>query len=160
MNQRMIILLGVAAVLAAIVVFDQLRPSSTDNVVQPVRRQAVVEIAQESGPFLPDQGTFSAITARPLFRSDRRPPAAPIVTPVETVTPVTVDDTPPDFVIVGVVTGPDSRGAATVRDGTETRRVYIGDTVQGWRIDRINPDGVVVTRGDGRWSLPIGERED
>ena len=160
MNQRTLILVGVASVLAVVVVFDQIRRSSGDDVVQPVRRQVDVEIAQESGPFLPDLGSFSVISSRPLFRADRRPPEAPVVETVTPVTPVTTDDRPPDFVIVGVVTGPDGRGAATVRDGSETRRVYIGDSVQGWQIDRINPDGVVVVQGNDRWSLPIGERED
>ena len=126
MNQRTKILMGVAAVLAVIVAADQWRRASDSTVVQPVRRTADVEIAQESGHFLPDYTAFDAIGERPLFRPDRRPEPAPVVQIAEqTAPPVETTDTPPDFVIVGVVTGPDGRGAATVREGTVTRRASI-----------------------------------
>lgn len=161
MNRRTLLLLGVAGVLAVIVVIDQVRRAGGDDIAQPIRRIAEVEIAQETGPFLPEFSGFSAIAQRPLFRPDRRPEPEPVVTePERPVTPVVTNDNPPDFIVVGVVTGPEGRGAATVRDGSETRRVYSGDTVQGWRVDTINRDGIVVTRDGQRWSLPIGEPED
>ena len=160
MNRRTLILIGVAGILAVLVGLDQWRQASEVAVVQPVRRIAEVEIVQESGPFLPEFSSFSAIGTRPLFRADRRPEPVTVIAPVTPVQTVAATDTPPEFIIVGVVTGPDGRGAATVRDGAETRRVYPGDLVQNWRIDRINPDGVIVTRDGRRWSLPIGERED
>ncbi|MEE2565719.1 hypothetical protein [Hyphobacterium marinum] len=161
MNRRTLILLGVAGVLAVVFVLDQVRRAGGNDIAQPVRRTAEVEIAQETGPFLPDFSSFAAIAQRPLFRPDRRPEPEPVVTiPDGPVTPIQSSDNPPDFIVVGVVTGPEGRGAATVRDGTETRRVYAGDTVQGWRVDTINRDGIVVTRDGQRWSLPIGEPED
>lgn len=161
MNRRTQVLLGIAGILAIVVVADQVRRAGGGDVVQPVRRTADVEIARESGPFLPDFSAFSAISQRPLFRPDRRPPAAQVTPPPETVmVPAASDSNPPDFIVVGVVTGPEGRAAATVRDGAETRRVYGGDSIQGWRVDAINRDGIVVTRDGERWSLPIGEPDE
>ena len=168
MNRRLLILLGVAIVLGGIYAATQLGGSG--NTVQaiapggaaapsgPVRTPPV---AQEEGPFLPPLSSFQAIENRPLFRADRRRPAVvveqPVPTPVQT--PVT-NDGPPDVVVVSVVTGPNGRSAATIRQGGETRRVYAGDTVDGWRVDAIRPDGVEVSRDRERWALPVGEPEE
>lgn len=168
MNRRLVILLGVAVVLGGIYAVTQLGGSG--NTVQaiapggasapagPVRTPA---IAQEEGPFLPPLSSFQAIENRPLFRADRRRPAVVVEQPVEqpVQTPAT-NDGPPDLVVVSVVTGPNGRSAATIRQAGETRRVYSGDTIDGWRIDAIRPDGVEISRNRERWALPVGESEE
>lgn len=168
MNRRLVILLGVAVVLGSIYAATQLggsgdtvraiAPGGAAAPSGPVRTPA---IAQEEGPFLPPMSSFQAIESRPLFRADRRRPAVVVEQPVQTPvqTPVT-NDGPPDLIVVSVVTGPNGRSAATIRQGDETRRVYAGDTIDGWRIDAIRPDGVEISRNRERWALPVGEPEE
>ena len=168
MNRRLLILVGVAVVLGGIYAATQLSgPDNTVRALPPGGAANVADIvrtppiAQEEGPFLPPLSSFPAIENRPIFRSDRRRPAEAIVPPVQQpVETPAARDTPPDVVVVSVVTGPNGRSAATVRQAGETRRVYAGDTVDGWRVDTIRPDGVEVSRGRERWALPVGEPED
>ncbi|MEN0653526.1 MULTISPECIES: hypothetical protein [Hyphobacterium] len=168
MNRRLLILLGVAVILGGVYAATQLGgPGNTVRAVAPGGlpvQPGVVRtppIAHEEGPFLPPLSSFQAIESRPLFRADRRRPAEVIEQPVQTPvqTPVT-NDGPPDLIVVSVVTGPNGRSAATVRQTGETRRVYTGDTVDGWRIDAIRPDGVEISRDRERWALPVGEPEE
>lgn len=171
MNRRMMILLGVAVVLGGVYAATQLggsgntvraiAPGGTSAPAGPAGPVRTPPIAQEEGPFLPPLSSFQAIENRPLFRADRRRPAVVVEQPIQptTETPVT-SDRPPDVIVVSVVTGPNGRSAATIRQAGETRRVYAGDTVDGWRIDAIRPDGVEVSRDRERWALPVGEPED
>ncbi|MAL11006.1 MAG: hypothetical protein CMF74_15245 [Maricaulis sp.] len=166
MNRRMLILLGVAVSLGAIYAVIQLGGGNdTARPVPPPSAEGGVvrtpPIAYEEGPFLPPLSSFPAIANRPLFRPDRRPPAQPVVdVPVNQPVTQPATDRPPDFVVVSVVTGPNGRGAASVRVNGETRRVYAGDMVGNWRIDAIRHDGVQVSSGRERWALPVGEPED
>jgi len=46
-----------------------------------------------------------------------------------------------------------------VREGGESRRIYAGETFNGWRIDSVNADSVIVTQGNSRWRLPVGQSD-
>lgn len=162
MTQRTYIMLALAAVLAVIVVLRQFVWSEPD-VLRPVAPDSVrihdVEYSNETGNFLPDFAAFDAILDRPLFRSDRRPaPVEQVDVPIQTPITDTTDDGPPDFIIVGTVTGPEG-GVATIRDQNETSRVHVGDTVAGWRIDAITGSDIEVSRNGNRYRLGLGERE-
>jgi hypothetical protein len=168
MNRRLVILVGVAVVLGGIYAAtrlggsgDTVRAIAPGGATAPAGPVRTLPIAQEDGPFLPPMSSFQAIESRPLFRADRRRPAVVVEQPVEQPvrTPVTSDG-PPDLIVVSVVTGPNGRSAATIRQAGETRRVYAGDTVDGWRIDAIRPDGVEISRDRERWALPVGEPEE
>ncbi len=114
-------------------------------------------LREESGDFLPPLSAFSAILDRPIFRPDRRPEPEVVIETPEQTTGGTLQDTP-EFVIIGTVTGPGG-GAATIRSRNETRRVYVGDTVEGWRIDTITGNGIEVSQDGDRFRLSIGEPE-
>ena len=159
MTPRLKIMLGVAAILAVLAVFRNFVWVGGDEIVQPSAPPQAVEIRQESGDFLPPVSAFSAIGDRPLFRSDRRPAPVEIVETNTTpeITPARVGE--PDFVVIGVVTGPDG-GVATIRTDTETVRAYISDTIDGWRVDDIEASGIEVSQGGSRYRLRIGEDED
>lgn len=159
MTTRLKIMLAVAGVLLVLTMVQNFVLTGDDGVIQASAPPQSVEIRQETGEFLPAYNAFSAIAERPLFRSDRRP------APVEVVdTPTTPQITPtqvgePDFVVIGVVTGPDG-GVATIRSTTETVRAYVGDTVEGWRVDEIEATGIQVSQGGSRYRLRIGEDDD
>jgi hypothetical protein len=162
MTRRTYIMLALAAVLAVIVVLRQFVWAEPD-VLRPVAPNSVqihdVEYSNETGNFLPGFAAFDAILDRPLFRSDRRPaPAQTVEVPVQSPTTFAADDGPPDFVVVGTVTGPDG-GVATIRDQNETSRVHVGDTIAGWRIDAITSTDIEVSRNGSRYRLGLGERE-
>jgi hypothetical protein len=162
MTRRTYIMLAFALVLAVIVVLRQFVWTEAD-VLRPIAPDSVqiqdVTYSDEAGNFLPDFAAFDAILDRPLFRSDRRPaPVQQVEVPAQPPTSQTVDNGPPDFIIVGTVTGPDG-GVATIRDQNETSRVHVGDTVSGWRIDAITGSDIEVSRNGNRYRLGLGERD-
>lgn len=161
MNQRTLILIGVATILAILVAIFRFGGDQSD-VVGAVRRDAPsqqVEIVQESGPFLPPISAFDAISDRPLFRSDRRPAPIVAITPPPTrTTPAPTNIGEPDFTVVGTASGPDG-WSATVRTTEETERVYVGDLLDGWRVEEISSSRVQVSQAGEVWNVPVGERD-
>lgn len=160
MNQRTLILIGVAIILAILVGIVRFGGSGSD-VVSATRRDSPirqVEIIQESGPFLSPIDDFDAIAERPLFRPDRRP--APVIATPPPSRPAQSTQTigEPDFLIVGTASGPDG-WSATIRTDEATERVYVGDSVEGWRIDDISASRVRVSQSGEAWNVPVGERE-
>lgn len=158
MNRRSIMLIGIAIFLTVMVIlrYTVWSGSGDADVIQPAIPPATnVSLREESGSFLPPLSAFSAILDRPLFRADRRPePDVVVDIPAQTTVPASGGE--PEFVITGTVTGP-SGGVATLRTLTETRRAYVGDTVEGWRVDAITATGVVVSQNGDRFRLPIGD---
>jgi len=160
MNQRTLILAGIAAVLTVIVILRYTvwsEGGDTRLVVPSAPPVTPVAIREESGDFLPAFSAFPAISDRPLFRPDRRPqPNVVIETPVQT--PAPAQEGEPEFIVIGTVTGPNG-GVASIRSENETVRAYVGDTVEGWRIDTITGSGIEVSRNGDRFRLSIGEPE-
>ncbi|MEE2525569.1 hypothetical protein V0U79_04265 [Hyphobacterium sp. HN65] len=159
MTTRLKIMLGIAAILAVLTVMRNLVWTGDAGVIPPSAPPQNVEIRQETGEFLPPFDAFEAIVDRPLFRPDRRP--APVEIAETAITPEILPSQAgePDFLVIGVVTGPDG-GVATLRSDTETVRAYVGDTIEGWRIDEIDSNGIEVSRGGNRYRLRIGEDDD
>ncbi|MBI1235558.1 MAG: hypothetical protein GC188_02620 [Alphaproteobacteria bacterium] len=160
MNPRSIILIAIAAVLTVLVIlrYTVWESDGQSAVIQPAPPpEANIAIREESGAFLPPFPAFSAISDRPVFRPDRRPePDAVIEGPVQPAGEA--PQTAPEFVVIGTVTGPDG-GVATIRSRNETRRAYVGDTVEGWHIDTITGSGIEVSQNGNRFRLSIGEPE-
>lgn len=158
MNRRPLVLIGIAIVLTVLVILRYTVWSGDGNadVIRPAIPPAThVSIHEESGNFLPPISAFAAILDRPLFRADRRPePDVVVDMPAQTTVQASGDE--PEFFVIGTVTGP-SGGVATIRTRNETRRVYIGDTVEGWRVDVITATSVDVSRNGDRFRLPIGD---
>lgn len=160
MNPRSIMLMGIAAALTVLVIlrYTVWGGNGNPDVIQPTPPPtANVAIREESGNFLPPFSAYSAIPDRPLFRPDRRPePGMVIETPGQISGQATQSE--PEFVVVGTVTGPDG-GVATLRSQNETRRAYVGDTVEGWRVDAITGSGIEVSRNGDRFAMSIGGSE-
>lgn len=159
MTPRLRIMLALAAILLVLAVLRNFVWTGESGIMQPSAPPQNIEIRQETGEFLPPFNAFEAIADRPLFRSDRRPAPVEVAEVVQTpqFTPAQVGE--PDFVVIGVVTGPEG-GIATIRTASETVRAHVGDTIEGWRIDGIDSNGIEVSQGGSRYRLRIGEDDD
>ncbi|MCH8490696.1 MAG: hypothetical protein LAT81_12310 [Oceanicaulis sp.] len=162
MKRRQLILFAVAGVLAVLVALDyarQWRPGEAEAPAAAARTETAQAIPSgEAGPFLPDFDAFAVIDERPLFTQTRRPPPRRLTEPAAPVQASHTDsEARPTFLISGVISGPDGLAVVLVREGGESRRIYAGETFNGWRIDSVNTDSVIVTRGNSRWRLPVGQ---
>lgn len=164
MTRRLGWLLAAAMVLAAALVLDRvvLRPSGTDTVSTPVRHAVLKRSETQTGSaranrlFLPPLATFSEIWTRPVFVPSRRPEAIMAGPRTPSGPAISNDQQPPAIKIVGVATGP-AGGAALVRTSRNTvKRYYVGDVINGWTIEQIEPASVTVSRNGARWLLPVG----
>jgi len=91
---------------------------------------------------------YKEIVERPLFSETRRPPD-PVTEPVAPTLPTRA--TPAaraDVVLLGIVITPDSR-RAVLRSVSEKQADFksLGDDVNGWQLDAIEPRKVRLTRG-------------
>lgn len=90
--------------------------------------------------------TFGEITARPIFNQGRRPdPASASVDMTMADTETTADLS--QFRIVGIVTDRDTQLALVQTPGGATTKIRAGDTLEGWRIEKIDVSGVTATDG-------------
>jgi hypothetical protein len=97
---------------------------------------------------LPPKDAFAEITARPIFNQDRRPD------PAKTAIDTTMTDagTEPaadlaQFRIVGIVTDRETQLALVQTPSGTTTKIRAGDTLEGWRIEKIDVSGVTATDG-------------
>lgn len=100
----------------------------------------------KTGFVQPTLADFHVVTERPLFRPDRRPLAIPAPAPIVASAPRAPPPPPPPAVeIVGIVRG----GAAStviLRDPTGVvRRVHEGALIDGWTIDAIEENKVILS---------------
>ena len=124
-------------------------------------------------PALPDPavGSLSEMqqtAARPLFRRDRRPPPIPPVieapkipepakapeTPIAAPTPAP----PPVFRhALSAIVIADGEAFAYLRKGGEAglARLRRGETLDGWRVEEVRPDSVVLTHGPTRTEVEL-----
>lgn len=89
---------------------------------------------------------YSAIARRPLFSPTRRPTESPA--PQSTSQP---RKTPSRFVLSGVViVSPDEKKIALLRESNSSSvlRLSEGETIGGWRIEKILPDRVIMRSGE------------
>jgi hypothetical protein len=92
----------------------------------------------------PSSESFSDINSRPLFDRARRP-----ITPTESTAPLSSDgSSPPAASLVGVIIDGGTR-LAMVRTPASplATSVSVGDTVEGWRVTKIDPDRIVLHAG-------------
>jgi general secretion pathway protein N len=97
---------------------------------------------------LPPKETFAEITARPIFNQDRRPdPLKPAVDMAMTDGGVEPAADLAQFRIVGIVTDRDTQLALVQTPAGTTTKIRAGDTLEGWRIEKIDVAGVTATDG-------------
>lgn len=95
---------------------------------------------------------YRNIIERPLFLADRRPPEE---TPEET----PVSETPAgdgDLVLLGVVLTPDANMALLQVDQRgQVARLRVGEKVNGWELQSIQPNQVNLNNGEKELDLPL-----
>lgn len=91
---------------------------------------------------LPPIDAFQEITARPLFNASRRPIVADRIEPV-------AKEAELNIMLSGIVID-HTRQIAHLRSNTDKRvqALSVGDQIDSWRIEAIEPDRVVLRAGD------------
>lgn len=174
-KNRTIPLLLVAAVLGGLVYWDRLAGAPEGPpVAQPQRGPAVTPKARTSLAQAPGSGTTSAnplapirlegleaTVKRPLFEPSRRafvPPPPPRAAPP----PPKVAAPPPPvpaFRLLGVVASGERSIAIITHPGRPTAmRLETGDLIDGWQIERIEPNRVVLARAGQKKRIEIFPR--
>ena len=99
---------------------------------------------------LPPRGDFEETLLRPLFETDRRPPAVeegPVAAPSARENP---------FLLVGVIEAEEKRLALVSRGrGGEIMTVGEGQTIDGWRVEAVQEDRVLLVNGEQRSEMRL-----
>ena len=103
---------------------------------------------------MPPIETFDEVVERPLFFRSRRPPDPDAAPPPEA---------PPapkaDFVLTGLVISGKERLALLRPAGSKTvARVHQGEEIEGWRVEAIHADRVVLKRGETVQEIRLEDR--
>lgn len=145
-----LVLLAINMLLGLMIAFELSTPG--DDSLRSMATQQLPTQPGEDTMTLP-QSTFALaplahydeILARPLFAEERRPPEPEPDTVSEL---VKVETAPPPFTLVGIVIATDATKALLLpRRSRELVQGVIGDRVEGWRIEDIQPDRITVARG-------------
>lgn len=142
-NRASIYLLGVCIALASVIYLELNRePPVGDGVTVANPSSAAEDAPPPPAAFsLPPLAAYSVIVERPLFSTQRRPPVK------EEETPEAIP--PPRLILTGVLISGDGRLVLLRRVGSKTIiRASEGDEIEGWRIEIITADRVVLRYGD------------
>jgi hypothetical protein len=175
---RLPLLLGVAVVLAGVFLWDRWSGWGTGTSLergQTPRIHAGAEPSSVGGegsdPVTPEEGARPlALLAldelrdtirRPLFERTRRPveppqPRAAAVPAPPAAIPRRAAD-PNALTLLGVLTSEGGGAIALLRRNPTGQNVRLqeGDTVDGWTIERIEPDAVLIKQGDTKLALQL-----
>lgn len=117
---------------------------SRDPVVKPQPEGPDQETESYSGFVMPPPETLSEVSERPLFLRSRRP-----VSPEAEITEeVPIETSPAIFVLSGIVLT-DTQRLALLQGQTSSKvaRVEEGEEYEGWTLESIHPNKVVMRRG-------------
>lgn len=111
-----------------------------------------VEAVEPTSPFrMPPPEHFAVIVERPLFQPSRRPPAEPLAA-----APAPRQPEPLTATLRGIVSNGGQRTALLwVQGHTKLLRLSGGEVHQGWRVEAIEEDRIVLRRGDDRAELRL-----
>jgi hypothetical protein len=140
-DRRVLLLLLAGCFVFGTVIFIELQPAGTED-----PRVAEVATRPETVPATRRQNLridelLTAILARPLFSSTRRPPEGTAAN--------AVDSDLADTRLTGIVTEPGRRIAIFAVNGDKPLRGAEGDAVSGWRIESITPREVSLSGPTG-----------
>jgi hypothetical protein len=149
------VVLSAAAVVLAGALLVELRLGSRPPLpsVAPQPAADLPEIPGWEVP-VPPMSKYGEIIERPLFTSDRRPPP-PDEQPVAETQQVT-PQTKPDVRLLGIVITEGKR-QALLQEGRDDKVVYAepGVTVQGWTVESIESEQVVLVLGEQREEIDL-----
>ena len=143
MRRARFALAGLAALLMLLAIAESLMPDSAKRVMSGAAWRAAPASPRDAAPALRLVGRqVAAITARPLFRPDRRPAAA-VQAHHNTRLPR----------LSGILIGAGLRLAIFTDDSGKTRMARQGDMVHAYRISRISAGHVTLTASGVRMVL-------
>lgn len=149
------VVLSAAAAILATVLLAELRLGGRLPLpsVEPHPAADLPEIPSWEVP-VPPMSKYAEIIERPLFTSDRRPPP-PDEQPVAETQQAT-PQTKPDLRLLGIVITEGKR-QALLQEGRDDKVVYAepGVTVQGWTVESIESEQVVLVLGEQREEIDL-----
>jgi type II secretory pathway component PulC len=106
--------------------------------------ESAQEDKAQSGFVMPAQNSYAEVSERPLFFRSRRPPPPELETKEET----PADTSRAAFVLSGVIlTGTQRMALLQTQSSAKVARVEEGEEYEGWTVEAIHPDKVVMRRG-------------
>jgi general secretion pathway protein N len=102
---------------------------------------------------MPPLAQFDIIKARPLFNADRKPD--PLPPPPAPPKPAVVLGDLTQYRLVGTARDADTQLALVQKTGGQLLKFKPGDTFEGWKIDKIDDNGVAISGGDQHQVLAI-----
>lgn len=165
------LLLASVAVLAGLLLWDRLSgeqspESGTAKHTHAAMRDRAADAATSSARSEPlanlALGDLHDTIDRPLFEKGRRPVKPPIIQPVKASPPPPPRGPDPNALeLVGILAG-DQQAIALLkrRQSGQQVRVQQGDTVDGWTIDRIEPQRVILKHSATEVALQLFKKSD
>jgi type II secretory pathway component PulC len=144
-TRRLIVSAGMlvmAAILTALLAADEETPSTSTIAGAIAARPAATHRV------LAAETAFAAIAQRPLFLPSRRPepeappPPAVVERPAQPAAPPALSAT-----LVGVLISPTGRAAIVRLADGKSATIPEGETLQGWTLKQVSPDGVLFLSG-------------
>jgi hypothetical protein len=123
---------------------DELTPAAARGTPAPLIKPS----SQEPASFaMAGIDSYREVLERPVFLQSRRPP--PEERPGSVIQPSSL-------VLVGLIIAPNGR-RALIQYGEPPRlqRIIVGQAIEGWSVESILPDRIVVRRGDAEEELKL-----
>ncbi len=160
-SRRYLVFLALLCAILAVVLAVEL---TTGNGVEdiaaippamPESRNAEQEAETQSGFVMPPQDTYAEVSERPLFLRSRRP--LPPELEVSDETPA--ETSKAAFILSGVVlTGTQRMALIQTQSSPKIARVEEGQEYEGWTVEAIHPNSVVMRRGQDVSEILLEDR--
>lgn len=131
-----VVLLGISSLPPDV---DPLMPHNSPVVIEP-------SIYSAKGP----SGSAGGFVERPLFVTDRRPASLAVTVVADTVAEMSSSTTleeMTDVVLLGVFSSNSSSGVIVSEKGSGKRRLYEGESLQGWSLVAVEPRAALFSDG-------------
>lgn len=150
-------LLALNALLALGLWLELRSPSAANLTPQPAPAAADTTVEAPTSPTaliaLRPRAAYEEIVARPLFHDDRRPIEPPEAPSPPTAAPVAA---PVNFTLVGTVVTAQTTAALFLKPlAREVVQARVGEQVDGWTVESIAPDRVVLESGSATTELVL-----
>lgn len=154
-RMALLVLLALGVLLAAELGSDR-RAVEVGELQVPAGAATAVNNSEEPAFALPEPESFTQISERPLFVAGRRPPDTADSAPKPSQQTKPSPQRAPDFVLSAVIRER-SRWIAFVgtRRDPEPMQVEVGSIVAGWKVESIDPGGIVLRQGEQTTQLPL-----
>lgn len=104
----------------------------------------------------PPLATTAEIVERPLFRENRRPYEPPRKPQQENPEPKAEQLPAPEVEVTGVILTPRTKAVIyRPKDGKRSERAAVGEQIDGWTVEKITDDGIVLVQGERRTTVPL-----